>query len=77
MRTISKDELRTCDGKEGRPALIAYAGKVYDVTDSFLWMGGRHQAMHESGKDLTDVLREAPHGADLLDRVPMVGRLEG
>jgi predicted heme/steroid binding protein len=35
--------------------------------------GGRHQALHEAGRDLTDVLDEAPHGPDLLERVPATG----
>jgi hypothetical protein len=42
------------------------AGKVYDVTDSFLWKAGRHQVFHDAGKNLTAELTETPHGADLL-----------
>jgi predicted heme/steroid binding protein len=75
MKKISKAELARCDGREGRPAYIAYQGKVYDVAGSFLWKGGRHQAMHDAGMDLTGILDRAPHGADLLERVPAVGIL--
>ena len=75
MKSISRDELARCDGREGRPAYIAYQGKVFDATDSFLWKGGRHQAMHDAGMDLTDILDQAPHGPDLLERVPAVGIL--
>ena len=32
--------------------------------------------MHETGVDLTDALEEAPHGPDLLERVPVVGILK-
>ena len=72
---LTLQELSRFDGKEGRPAYIAYRGNVYDVTDSFLWMGGRHQALHQAGEDLTDVLDDAPHGLDLLERVPWIGTL--
>lgn len=75
MRAFTHDELARCDGREGRPAYIAYAGKVYDVTGSFLWRGGRHQALHRAGTDLTVDLKAAPHGDDLLTRVPVVGSL--
>ncbi len=75
MRTFTGDELARYDGREGRPAYIAYAGKVYDVTGSFLWRGGRHQALHRAGMDLTADLKEAPHGDDLLTRVPVVGSI--
>jgi predicted heme/steroid binding protein len=75
MKRFTIEELTHYDGKEGRPAYIAYKGKVFDVSNSFLWKRGRHQALHKAGKDLTDVLREAPHGSDLLERVPLIGRL--
>ncbi len=75
-RRFTPDELARYDGKDGRPAYIAYKGKVYDVTESFLWRGGRHQALHEAGEDLTAALAGAPHGEDLLARVPVVGVIE-
>jgi predicted heme/steroid binding protein len=75
MREFTEDELAQYDGKDGTPAFVAYNGKVYDVSSSFLWQNGKHQAMHSAGVDLTDSLEQAPHGADLLERVPVVGRL--
>jgi len=75
LKEFSREELSRFDGKEGRPAYIAYKGKVYDVSNSFLWMGGRHQALHQAGEDLFDLLDTAPHGEDLLERVPVVGIL--
>ncbi len=75
MRTFTSDELARYDGKDGRPAYIGYNGKVYDVSDSFLWRNGKHQALHVAGVDLTKALDSAPHGADLLDRFPVVGSL--
>ncbi|GAB4410394.1 MAG: cytochrome b5 domain-containing protein [Anaerolineales bacterium] len=75
MRKITREELARCDGRNGMPAYIAFEGKVYDVGKSFLWRNGRHQARHRAGADLTDELRSAPHGADLLERLPLVGVL--
>ena len=75
MTQFTAEELSRYDGKDGRPAYIAYRGRVYDVTESFLWKGGRHQALHSAGNDLTGDLDDAPHGADMLDRVPVVGTL--
>jgi len=43
LRKFKLQELRQYDGRDGRPAYIAYKGKVYDVTDSYLWIGGDHQ----------------------------------
>jgi predicted heme/steroid binding protein len=76
MNRITRAELGRCDGKQGRPAWIAWRGKVYDVSESFLWKGGRHMAAHDAGCDLTDILDQAPHGEDLLERVPVIGVLE-
>ncbi len=75
MRYFTLEELKNYDGKDGRPAYIAYKGKVYDVTNSFLWKGGRHQALHEAGNDLTEALKEAPHGEEFIFRFPVVGYL--
>ncbi len=76
MIQLTIEELAKYDGKEGRPAYIAYYGKIYDVTHSFLWKGGTHQVVHHAGKDLTEELKKAPHGASLLSRVPLVGTLK-
>lgn len=75
MRAFSREELARCNGQDGAPAYIAYEGKVYDVSHSFLWQKGRHQARHPAGVDYTGALAQAPHGADLLERVPLVGLL--
>lgn len=73
MRAFTKDELARYDGREGRPAYVAYQGKVYDVSKSFLWKMGKHQAFHQAGCDLTAAIGDAPHGPELLGRFPIVG----
>ena len=74
-RRFTKKELGRYNGWNGAPAYIAYQGRVYDVSRSFLWQQGRHQALHASGRDLSRSLEEAPHDAELLKRFPMVGTL--
>ena len=76
MIEFTKQELAKYDGNDGKPLYIAYNGKVYDVSDSFLWKGGKHQALHNAGQDLTQELEQAPHGSDLLKRVPLIGVLK-
>jgi len=48
---------------------------VYDACNSYRWGRGRHQVLHGAGIDLTAELKQAPHGAHLLERVPAVGTL--
>jgi len=74
---MTLDELKQYNGQNGQKAYIAYKGKVYDVTSSPLWKNGIHQKMHQAGYDLTDVLKNAPHGEEVFARFPMVDTLDG
>jgi len=74
-RKFTLDELKQYDGREGRPAYIAFKGKVYDVTESFLWVDGDHQGQHAAGRELTSEISVAPHGEETLERVKVVGVL--
>jgi predicted heme/steroid binding protein len=69
------EDLKQHDGRQGRPAYIAYKGKVYDVSDSPLWLDGDHQGLHEAGRDLTAEMSEAPHGEETLANMKVVGVL--
>ncbi len=75
MKEFTEKELAKFNGKNGKPAYIAYKGKVFDVSASFLWKDGKHQVLHEAGKDLTAALQQAPHGEDVLKRFPAIGIL--
>jgi predicted heme/steroid binding protein len=75
VRVFTVEELAQYTGRDGTAAYIAYQGRVYDVTGSLLWRNGRHWVRIQAGQDLTERLKEAPHGEDLLARVPMVGTL--
>ena len=72
---MTSDELLYFDGKEGRPAYIAYAGNVYDVSKSGIWPDGIHFFRHPAGADLTDFLNQAPHGESNILKMPQVGRV--
>lgn len=74
-KKFTLNELKQYDGRDGRPAYVAYKSTVYDVTDSPLWMNGDHQGLHEAGKDLTAEIDEAPHGEETLTNMKKVGVL--
>ncbi|MBI3397962.1 MAG: cytochrome B5 [Deltaproteobacteria bacterium] len=73
---MSKKGLQNFDGKDGRPAYIAYNGSVYDVTDNLYWTDGNHLESHFAGVDLTAELGDAPHGAEIFEGVKKIGVLE-
>jgi predicted heme/steroid binding protein/uncharacterized membrane protein len=75
MRQYTEAELAEFDGKEGKPIYIAHQGRIYDVSESKLWRGGRHMKRHGAGADLTTDIQAAPHDADVLTRYPQVGTL--
>ncbi len=75
MKTFSHEELAACDGKDGRPAYVAYKGRVIDVSGSKMWRLGRHMNRHSAGTDQTSELPHAPHAEDVLERCPQVGVL--
>lgn len=72
---LTVEQLHSFDGKEGRPAYIAYKGDIYDVTGNKHWKDGSHLKKHLSGHDLTDALKTAPHGEEKILSMPRVGKL--
>ncbi len=74
-RKFTSRELEEYNGKNGKPAYIAYQGKVYDLSQSSLWGDGEHMGMHQAGKDLTEELELAPHGEEVLERAKLIGVL--
>jgi predicted heme/steroid binding protein len=74
-RKLTLKELEEYDGKGGKPAYIAYKGKVYDVSESSFWLDGDHLGTHQAGKDLTEDMELAPHGNEVLERAKLIGVL--
>jgi predicted heme/steroid binding protein/uncharacterized membrane protein len=72
---ITHEQLLQFDGRDGRPAYIAYKGIVYDMTNSRLWKNGVHMVKHHAGTDLTEALSQAPHMDDKVLSMPRIGML--
>ncbi len=72
---LTPEQLANFDGKEGRPAYIAFKGEIYDVTKSNLWQRGSHLNRHAAGMDLTDAIGNAPHGENKVLNMPHIGKL--
>jgi predicted heme/steroid binding protein len=71
---MSAADLSRFDGREGRPAYVAYKGVIYDVSASGMWTGGDHEGVHVAGHDLTSEHDDAPHDVYVAD-FPKVGTL--
>ncbi len=76
METFTLEQLKQFDGKNGKPAYIAFKGKVYDATGSSLWEAGEHQGIHFAGNDLSTEMENAPHGEEELNQLKIVGELQ-
>jgi predicted heme/steroid binding protein/uncharacterized membrane protein len=70
MKAFTPEDLARED--EGR-TLVAVNGTVYDVSPSKRWAGGKHMNRHRAGSDLTDAIKAAPHGPEVLERFEVVG----
>ncbi len=75
LKAFTKEELKSFDGKNGNPAYIAIEGKVYDVTNIPEWNAGKHQGF-EAGNDLTNEMKNSPHGLSRLEMAKVVGILK-
>lgn len=69
-------ELAKFDGRQGRPAYVAVSGVVYDLSSSPRWVEGNHEVLHQAGQDLTEELKAAPHIRAVVERFPVIGRIE-
>ncbi len=72
-KEMTAEQLSAYDGKEGRPAYVSYKGMIYDMSNSRFWRNGAHMMKHHAGTDLTEALKNAPHGEDKVLAMPQVG----
>jgi predicted heme/steroid binding protein len=72
---LTLEELQHFDGTENKPSYFAYQGKIYDVCLSKFWKGGTHFKKHQAGNDLTNFLKTAPHGEEIILQIPGVAEL--
>ena len=76
-KVFTEEELSEFDGSEpGKPIYFAYNGKVYDVTDSPLFIDGMHFE-HYAGTDLSEFMGDAPHGDEVMHEFKVVGTYKG
>ncbi len=74
MKDFTAEELKGFDGRDGKPAYVAYKGVVYDVSESAMWGDGDHEGLHQAGGDMTADHDDAPHDVYVTD-FPEIGRL--
>ena len=74
--TFTTAPLAESDGAAGKPAYVAIAGTVYDVSNVKPWAGGKHHGQ-TAGQDLSDVIIHAPHGKTVLEKLDVVGKYVG
>ena len=76
MKEIDTESLAELNGHDGKPAYIAYQGKVFNVSGSKLWKDGLHMKLHRAGRDLSAEFEAAPHGEEVLERYPQAAVLK-
>jgi len=75
-KTISSSELTTSNGKSGKPCYIAVDGIVYVISGIAQWVDGLHTTSGDKarcGKDLSEVIKQSPHGRRVLSLLTKVG----
>ena len=71
---ISLTQLALRNGVDKEEVWVGFKGLVYDVSLSRLWRKGAHYE-HWAGQDLTDVLKDAPHNANVFLKFKIVGKI--
>lgn len=71
---ITLDELAKYNGKDGNPAYVAVDGVVYEVTEHPNWNEGMHGKV-SAGQDISQMLKDAPHGYSKLEGLKAVGKI--
>ncbi|RYE27742.1 MAG: cytochrome b5 [Sphingobacteriaceae bacterium] len=74
LPVYTKNQLALRNGQDKPEIWVAYSGQIYDVTDSRLWLNGKHY-QHWAGQDLTEELADAPHTDTVFSRLKLVGVL--
>ncbi|MBD5429666.1 cytochrome b5 domain-containing protein [Lactobacillus sp.] len=71
---FTREELSEFDGENGHKAYFAVDGTVYDATGNS-HVGASKNHGNLAGKDITQILQHAPHGAAVIKGLPVVGKL--
>lgn len=76
-KKISSDELKKNDGKNGHHCFVAVSGVVYEIQEGKLWNNGKHDTSNGlayCGADLTEAIKQSPHGTSKLQELTPIGR---
>ena len=72
--TVTPDELAAATCNDGASCWIAVDGVVYDMSGFPSWLHGLHHGVR-AGTDATDTFVRSGHGSNILEKMPVVGRL--
>lgn len=76
--TVTADELKKQNGKDGNSCWVAIDDVVYDTAGISEWQNGEHttsNGMARCGEDLSDVISQSPHGKEVLGKLAEIGTL--
>jgi predicted heme/steroid binding protein len=71
---LSREQLAEFTGEGDKKAYVAVNGVIYDVTDNEAWTEGSHKGFN-AGTEMSQGLMDSPHGAAVLENLPVVGIL--
>lgn len=74
-KIFTLEELKKFHGQNGNSAYVAVDGIVYDVTSIGAWKNGMHNGI-SAGNDLSEAIKNTPHGKAVLQKLPVVGKLK-
>lgn len=76
---ISLEEVAKHTGKDGNSCWVAVDGTVYEISGFVLWVEGEHKpsgGRAKCGKDLSEVIKQSPHGKSKLKLLKEIGPLQ-
>jgi predicted heme/steroid binding protein len=75
LKEYTRGQLALRNGQDRVEIWCAFQGKIYDLSESRLWIIGKHYE-HWAGQDLTRELPEAPHNDSVFRKFKIVGKLK-
>ena len=76
---VTQDELTAANGQNGAKCYVAIDGVVYQISGFALWADGLHSSSGgraRCGRDLSDVIDDAPHGRSKVPLLKEIGKLQ-
>lgn len=79
LASISLQQLKDANGKDGKPCYVALDSIVYEIKQGNKWKNGEHTTsvgQAYCGMDGTEVIKKSPHGKSVLSLLTKVGTLQ-